>query len=154
MHIVCTYSPCGNDKPNSGTVFQQQQKYWVEKWHSLACPRVKFQEDLLALLRKLRDDSNKLVVCMDANEDVYEKSIGKALTDVDGLVMVEVVGEFTGQRIGPTYFRGLKPINAVWATSDVQVVGGNIMPVGYGVGGHWLFVVDFVGISLLGNALK
>jgi hypothetical protein len=38
MQIVCTYNPCGNDKLNSGTVYQQQRKYWVEKWHSFACP--------------------------------------------------------------------------------------------------------------------
>ncbi len=47
------------------------------------------------------------------NEDVYRKSIGEALTTIDGLAMVDVVGEFTGKLIGPTYFRGLKPINAI-----------------------------------------
>ncbi len=67
---------------------------------------------------------------------VCKKLIGKALTDVDGLVMVEVVGDFTGQRIGPTYFRGLKPINTVWVTSYVHVVGVTIMPSGYRVGDH------------------
>ncbi len=68
--------------------------------------------------------------------------------------MVEVVAEFTGQRIGPTYFWGLKPINAVWATSNVQVVGTNVMPAGYMVGDHWLFVVNFVGSFLLRNTPK
>ncbi len=111
-------------------------------------------EDLLALLRQWRDDINKLVVCIDANEDVNKKSIGKAFTDMVGLAMVEVVREFTGQRIGPMYFWGLKPINAVWATSNVQVVGASIMPACYGVGDHRLFVFDFVGSSLLGNAPK
>jgi hypothetical protein len=69
--IVCAYNPCGNNKTNYGTVYQQQQKYWVEKRHSLACPRVKFWEDLLALLRKWRAEGDKLAVCMDTNEDVY-----------------------------------------------------------------------------------
>jgi hypothetical protein len=87
---------------------------------------------------------------MDANEDVYKKSIGKALMDR----MVKVVRDFTGQKIGPMYFHGLKPINSVWATSNVHVVGASIMPAGYGVGDHQLFVVDFAGKSLLGNAPK
>ncbi len=52
------------------------------------------------------------------------------------------------------YFCGLKPINAVWATSDVHVVGASIMPAGYTVGDHQLFVVDFVGSSLIRNAPK
>jgi hypothetical protein len=57
---------------------------------------------------------------MDANEHIYQKSIGKALNEVDGLKMREVVGEFTGQKIGPTYFGGSKPIDAVWTTPDVH----------------------------------
>ena len=43
---------------------------------------------------------------MDANEDIYNKSIGKALTDTAGLGMKEVVGTFTGQKIGATFFPG------------------------------------------------
>jgi hypothetical protein len=39
--IVCAYNPCSIDKPNLGAVYQQQRKYWVEKRHSLANPRVK-----------------------------------------------------------------------------------------------------------------
>jgi len=147
-------NPCGNDKPNSGTVYHQHREYWVTKRHSLVCPRVKFREDLLAQLRQWREEGDKLVVCLDANEDIYKKSIGRALTDIDGLAMQEVVGAFTGSDIGPTYFRGSKPIDAVWATTDVQVVGASIMPAGFGVGDHRLFVIDLLGSSLLGHAPK
>jgi hypothetical protein len=35
---------------------------------------------------------------MDANEDIYKKSIRKALTNKEGLNMVEVVGEFTRKK--------------------------------------------------------
>ena len=58
---------------------------------------------------------------LDVNEVIYKKSIGKALTDRDGdgLAMKEVVGEFTGIPIGPTFFRGSKPIDEVLATSDI-----------------------------------
>ena len=63
------------------------------------------------------------MVCLDANEDIYKKSIGKALIDPDGgLSMKEVVGEFTGEKVGAAYFRGEKPIDGIWATSDVTVV--------------------------------
>ena len=43
-----------------------------------------------------REQGDKLIVCLDANEDIYRKSLGKTLTSVDGLAMKEVVGEFTG----------------------------------------------------------
>ena len=64
--------------------------------------------------------------------------------------MREVVGDFTGERIGSTFFRGTKPIDCVWATSDVEVVGACIMPVGYGIGDHRMFIVDFLTSSLIG----
>ncbi len=87
---------------------------------------------------------------LDANKNIYQKLIGKALTAVTGLAMVEVVGKFTQQPIGPTYFRGQTPIDGIWATTDVTVVGACIMPAGYGIGDHRLFVVDFLTSSLIG----
>jgi hypothetical protein len=58
------------------------------------------------------------------------------------------------RRIGPTYFRGSQPIDAVWATLNVQVAGACIMWTGCGIGDHQLFVVDFVASSLIGLAPK
>jgi hypothetical protein len=52
-------------------------------------------------------------VCMDANEDICKKSLGKSLTISEGLNMVEVVGDVTGKQIGATFFRGLKPIDGI-----------------------------------------
>jgi hypothetical protein len=50
----------------------------------------------VAKLRKWREEGDRLVVCLDANEDIYKKSLGKSLTKSDGLRMSEVVGDFTG----------------------------------------------------------
>ena len=41
---------------------------------------------------------------MDANENIYKGHIGKALTDENGLGMVERVGNYTGEKIGATFF--------------------------------------------------
>ena len=64
--------------------------------------------------------------------------------------MSEVVGDFTGKKVGATFYRGKKPIDGIWATRDVQVVGACVMPAGFGVGDHRMFVVDFCTASLLG----
>ena len=64
--------------------------------------------------------------------------------------MGEVVGDFTGKPVGPTFFRGQKPIDGVWATKDIQVVNACIMPAGFGVGDHRMFVVDFRTQSIVG----
>ncbi len=71
------------------------------------------------------------------------------MTDLHGLSMKEVVGEFTGRQLGATFFRGSEPINAIWATSNLEVAHACIMPVGYGVGDHCLFVVDFSTASII-----
>ena len=87
---------------------------------------------------------------MDANENIYTKRIGKMLTDGNGLDMTEVVGAFTGQRLGATFFRGSTPIDGIWATSDIEVVHACVMPCGYGIGDHRLFIVDFRTALLIG----
>jgi hypothetical protein len=101
-------------------------------------------------MRQLRWAGERLILCLDANKNIYLGKLGWELTDLHGLGMKEVLGEFTTWRLGATYFRGSAPIDAVWATSNVAVVNACVIPVGYRVGGHRLFVVDFVTALLVG----
>ena len=64
--------------------------------------------------------------------------------------MSEVMGGFTCKQVGATYFCGSNPIDGVRATSDVTVVGARVMPVGYVVGDHRLFIIDFLKSCLVG----
>ena len=86
------------------------------------CPRKRFHDDLVAQLIKWHEEGDRLVVCLDANEDIYKKSLGKSLTKSDGLRMSEVVGDFTGKKIGPTFFCGSKPIDRIWATPNLRLL--------------------------------
>ena len=88
---------------------------------------------------------------MDVNEDIYRKRIGKALTMSEDLQMIEAVSNYTGKKIGATFFRGTKPIDGVWVTSDVVIIGAYVMPAGYGIGDHRLFVLEFLTSSLIGH---
>ena len=83
-----------------------------------------------------REEGDRLIVCMDANEDIYRKLIGRSLTDKNGLNMSEVAGDFTGKKHGATFFCGSKPIDGVWATRDLNVTHACVMPAGFGVGDH------------------
>lgn len=103
--IVCRYNPCGNVKRHSGMVYQQHRQFLLTQCKLLTCPRVQFQEDLVGLLTEWQEQGDCLIVCLDANEDIYKKSLGKTLMARDGLAMKEVVGEFTGRRLGATHFR-------------------------------------------------
>jgi len=77
--------------------------------------------------------------------------VGTALTNIDGLAMKEMVGEFTCTPVGITFFQGSKPIDGVWETSDITVCIASIMPVGYSIGDHQIFVIDFVSRDIIGN---
>ena len=85
---------------------------------------------------KWREAGDRLIVCLNANENIYSKDLGKVLTRSDGLNMSEVVGDFTGSLVGPTFFRGRNPIDGVWATKDIQVVNACAMLAGFGVRDH------------------
>jgi hypothetical protein len=62
-----------------------------------------------------------LVLCLDANENIYRAELGRQLTDLHSLGMKEVVGDFTGRQLGATFFRGSEPIDAIWAMSNLEV---------------------------------
>jgi hypothetical protein len=104
----------------------------------------------VAQLKKWREDGNQLIVCLDVDQHIYKKSIGHTLTDIEGLAMREVVGAFSHQPVGPTFFQGTKPIDGVWATSDISVCNAAIMPAGYGIGNQRLFVINFAESDVIG----
>jgi hypothetical protein len=71
--------------------------------------------------------------------------------DMDGLNMSEVVGDFAGKKLGPTFFQGSKPIDGIWATRDIIMTHTCVMPTGFGVGDHRIFVIDVQETSLVGS---
>ena len=87
---------------------------------------------------------NHLIVFIDANEYIYKESIGKELTDLEGLNMREVKESRTNLSFWRT-----NPIDNVWATSYVELVNICAMPVGYGVRDNRMFIVDFTTKSLV-----
>ena len=94
--FVCCYNPCYNSKVGSHTTYQQHRRYFIRVEKDRTCPHNLFTEDLGKQLTKWREQGERNLVCMDANENIYTKSIGKMLTCADGLNMVEMVGNFTG----------------------------------------------------------
>jgi hypothetical protein len=150
--VVCGYNPCYNKNQCSSTTYQQHRRFFITQRSDLTCPCKKIREDLVAQLTRWRNDGDRLIVCLDANKHIYKKSIGKALTDIEDLAMKEVVGDFTGTPIGSIFFCGSKPIDGVWATSDIMVSNAAIMLAGYGIGNHRLFVINFSMMDIIGKS--
>jgi hypothetical protein len=106
----------------------------------------------MAQLRRWQQDGVKLIVCLDANEDIYHKLREKALPDINRLAMKEVVGKFTHQLVGHTFFRGFKPMDGVLASSEITISNACIMPAGYRIGDQQLFVTDFQAQYIIGQS--
>jgi hypothetical protein len=88
---------------------------------------------------------------MDHNEHTYNWPLGRALANTSGLALKEAVLQHTGKRTGATFFRGSKPIDGLWVSSKIKIANVCIMPFGYGVGNHWMFVLDITLKSLIGK---
>jgi hypothetical protein len=122
----------------------------MHKQDHRTCPRAKFCKDLFHLLKTWQAVGDWIVVCLNANEDIYKKAIGKALTEEGGLEMKEVVGSHMGKKIGSIFFWGQLPSVGIWVTSDIAIANVCIMPAGYGIEDHRLFVIDIHTSSLVG----
>jgi hypothetical protein len=149
--VIFGYSPCANKKMDSGTVYQQHCRHLINKLKDDTCPRAHFREDLLCQMKQWRKDGKRLILCLDANKNIYQGELGWQITELNGLGMKEVVGEFTARWLGVTHFCGSEPIDEVWTTGDITVTNAYMMPVGFGVGDHQLFVIDFATTTLVGS---
>ena len=87
------------------TSYQQQQIYPVLKEKYRTCPRKRIQDGLIRQLKYLREEGYQIILCMDANKDIYKKILGKSITARYELNMKEVVRTFTGKNIVATFFR-------------------------------------------------
>ncbi len=88
---------------------------------------------------------------MDHNEHTYDGPLGRALSDPKGVGLQEAVLRHTGMRTGATFFRGSKPIDGLWVTSDIDIANACVMPFGYGIGDHRMFILDVTMESLVGK---
>jgi hypothetical protein len=149
--VICGYSPCANKKKDPSTVYQQHCRHLINKLKDDTCPCTRFREDLLCQMTQWRKEGKHLILCLDANENIYRGKLGRGLTKLDGLGMREVVGEFTAWQLGATHFCGSKPIDGVWTTGDITMTNACVMPVGFGIGDHCLFVINFATTTLAGS---
>ncbi len=88
---------------------------------------------------------------MDHNKHTYDGPLGRALLDPGGLALQEAVLQHTGRRTGATFFRGSKPINGLWVTSNIEVANACVMPFGYGIRDHQMFILNMTMESLIGK---
>ncbi len=85
-------------------MYQQHRHHLINKLKDDTCPRACFCNDLLRHMKQWQKDGKHLILCVNANENIYQGELGRQLTDLDGLSIKEVVGEFTARQLEATYF--------------------------------------------------
>jgi hypothetical protein len=153
--IITAYNPCKNKNVNSVMIYQQQQQYFITKKKDLNCPLMLFQKHLVKQIKQWRAAGNRRILFMDHNKIVVTGALGTVLSDKDGLDLREAVIQHTGKHPGATFFCGSKQIDGLWVSSDLNICNACVMPFGYGVGDHHVFIVDIPLFLLVGiNPVK
>ena len=149
--VVVGYNPCKSLTASGQSSYQLQRAYFTMAKKDTTCPRKKFEADLVSLLTTWRQAGRRLIVCLDANDHVYTGHLAKALTRSPHLDLFEATLATTGTQLTATYFRGSRPIDAIWTTPDIVVTNICAMPIGFGMGDHQAFVLDITTQSMVGN---
>jgi hypothetical protein len=112
------------------------------KKKDLTCPDKLFWHHLLKHVQEWRTAGDQIILFMDHNKHTYDGRLGRALADTSSLELRKAVLQYTGTQMGATFFRGSKPIDGLWVSSNIDIANVCIMPFRYGVGNHHMFVLD------------
>jgi hypothetical protein len=87
-------------------VYQQHCQHLINKLNNDTCPQTQFREDLLRKMKQWQKKGEQLILCLDANKNIYRGQLGRQLTDLHGVGMKvkEVIGDITTKTLGATYF--------------------------------------------------
>lgn len=144
------YQPSDKSSSSKGyKVFDQQARYF-EAHGDFRSPCTIFYEQLVAQLLLWKANKEEIVLCGDFNEHVYNGRLAKRLVQSD-LLMQEQCLKATGSHLPATFINGHRPIDAVFATSGIEVLHAYLLPKYGGVGDHRCFILDFTSSSVFGG---
>jgi hypothetical protein len=153
--MITVYNPCKNKNVNLGTTYHQQCRYFIMKKQDLTCPLNLFCKHLVKQIKQWLAEGDRMILFMDHNEHVINRALGKALADKEGLDLWEAIVQHTKTSPSAIFFRGSKPIDRLWISSDLDISNACIMPFGYGIGNHRAFILNVPIESLVGvNPVK
>ena len=151
-YFITAYAPCGNTAAGHHTVYKQQERFIHLKGLNTN-PKAMFREDLLEILRRWRKNGDRVVLIMDANEHVIDGAMCKQLAGED-LQMREAVHSETNSPGPKTWFRGADPIDGIWVSSEIDVIGASYLPFDGSLGDHRPVIADLTMSSVLGKHPK
>ena len=148
--VISAYAPCGSAASKEETYYQQQARYITEKGLKNMNPKKMFRDDLLAQLRKWRTKGDRIVLMMDANEDVVDGAMCRQSGE-ENLNLREVVFSHIQAKGPNTYFRGKDAIDGIWVSEEIETSAAAYLPFDPELGDHRTVVVNITKKSLLGT---
>ena len=149
--IVVAYQPCSTRKEAPNATMAQHRRYW-RSHGDRQCPRRLFRYQLTALLASWRHNGDKIILMLDSNENMQSGPLSKILRGSE-LEMQDVVQSRTSFPGPPTFIRGTRQIDAIWATPDLSISRACFLPFNFGLGDHRGILLDVSQSSLLGTPL-
>ena len=146
--VVTAYAPTGSKSSGLSTYYKQSERY-IKKNGLNSTPKKMFRDDLCAVLKQWRLQGDRIVLMMDASDNVLNGHIAKALAK-DGIELKEAVHAQTPGYGPKTHFRGSQSIDGIWYTPDLELMGASYLPFDADMGDHRPVMADFTEQSLLG----
>ena len=149
--VVTAYAPCGGAQSREGTYFHHNLNY-IRTKGLRTNPKDMFRDDLVEAIRQWRAQDDRVILMIDANENVLTGKLATCLADSD-IGMVEAVHS---RKAGPgpkTWFRGKEAIDGIWISSDLVCKGASYLPFHADLGDHRPTCIDLTISSVLGTNL-
>ena len=155
--FVSAYRPCHNPD-GLHTVWSQQARYFKEH-EDIRDPDVQalFIRDLCKFLGDLCNNGHNVVLGMDANDDVRDGKVTKALMEIG--IYEAVVRNHGGESVPATCAtnKQRKPIDSIWTSPGLKVLRYGFLPFHdvYGFqSDHRLIWADICKENMLGHCLQ
>ena len=147
LRVVTAYRPCKKTKEQTKSnklsylVWRQHYRYYKDQGIRDPKPRVLFDKYLFNLIKQWRAGGEKVILAIDANENVYKGKFADGLNQA-GVKLDSAFTRIHKTQMPASYIAGSEPIMAILVSPDVDVES-------YFIGRHKLGVGDHRGPHFL-----
>ena len=148
VRVVTVYQPNLNKlSTQCGSVYSQQRAQLLQN-NIDKCPLEIFRSDLIQQLKTWIKMKNKIIIMIDANEDVRKGPLSKAF---ENLGLISAIRTKHGEFCPATQHKGSDPIDDIFISPGIKVKKSGFLPFGDGPGDHRAVYADLCQQSLFGG---
>ena len=139
-------------KSSFNSVYCQHKRYLINKKQDLADPRTAFRRDFFQRLYSLKNQGDRLIICIDANDNLVGGKLHRGLCQL-GLIPA-ICTRHRHQNPPPTYHRGSKLIDGIYTSPGFQITAAGYSSFTDSPGDHRALWIDINYTTLFTNKQK